>query len=181
MTVLHSPVRALATLALTLTASTQSMAQETLDLGVLKDEDISVIQKKLYELEGRAEIGYHAGWMPFDAFTTTPVGAVSYTKHREDGKALEVSIGGGYGLKNAAFRELESEAYGVAPDAYRYLGSALVDMQWAPVYAKMGWGSHRILHHDVYGLAGGGITAEQAILPDHTLAVSPTLALGVGA
>jgi outer membrane beta-barrel protein len=156
-------------------------AQETIDVGVLKDSDVSVVQNLLYPKKDHTELGFHVGWMPFDAFTTTPVGAFSYTMHRSELFALEASLGGGYGLKSRQYRQLEGPAYGIAPDAYRYLGSLLVDAQYTPIYAKMSVLGGRIFHHDLYLLGGAGLTVEQSIIPDSAMAYSPTVGLGVGA
>lgn len=158
-----------------------ALAQETIDVGVLKDTDISVVQNLLYPKKGKSELGFHAGWMPFDLYTTTPVGAVSYTMHRSELLGFEAHLGGGYGLKSGQYRELEGPAYGIAPDAYRYLGSLLIDAQYSPIYAKMNVMGNRVFHHDIYLLGGAGLTVEQAVIPDNTLAFAPTIGLGVGA
>lgn len=158
-----------------------ALAQETIDVGVLKDSDVSVVQNLLYPKKGKNELGFHAGWMPFDLYTTTPVGAFSYTMHRSELLAFEAHLGGGYGLKSAQYRELEGPAYGIAPDAYRYLGSLLVDAQYSPIYAKMNVMGNRVFHHDIYVLGGAGLTVEQAVIPDNSLAFAPTIGLGVGA
>ena len=167
--------------ALTLSLSLQASAQETIDVGVLKESEIAVVQDLLYPKKDRKEFGVHAGWMPFDAFTTTPLASFTGVLHQSETLAFEAALGGGYGLKNSAYRTLEGEAYAVAPDAYRYLGSLLIDAQYSPIYAKMNWQGNRVFHHDVYGLAGLGLTVEQAILPDGTLAFSPTAGVGIGA
>lgn len=157
------------------------LAQETINVGVLNNQDVSVVQDILYPKANTKEFGFHVGWMPFDAFTTTPLAALTYTSHRSEIIGYEFSLGGGYGLKNQAYRALEEPEYAIAPDAYRYLGSALLDAQFSPIYAKMNVGGNRIFHHDVYGLAGFGLTVEQAIIPDNDLAFSPTAGIGIGA
>ncbi|NOY27680.1 MAG: outer membrane beta-barrel domain-containing protein [Oligoflexia bacterium] len=161
-------------------ASAQDEELKTVDIGVVQDSEINVVQKLLYPKAGRSELGFHLGWMPFDAFTTTPVGAVTYGFHKTESLGFEGGIGGGYGLKNSTMRRLEGPAYAVAPDAYRYLASAWGGVEWSPIYAKMNWLGRRVIHHDVFGTATAGATMEQAILPDHTLAVAPTVGLGVG-
>jgi outer membrane beta-barrel protein len=118
--------------------------------------------------------------MPFDGYTTTPVGSVSFTKHKSETLGFEGVLSGGYSLKNFTYRQLESDAYGIQPDAYRYLMSFTGGLQWSPIYAKMNWRGKKVLHHDIYGLAGVGGTLEQAMMPDRTMAFSPTLALGAG-
>jgi len=164
-----------------LATSSVAIAQETVDVGVLRDEDISVVQKLLYSKDGRTEFGGYVGWMPFDAYTTTPMAGFGVMRHLSETMGAGVSIGGGYSLKNASYKELEGPAYGVSPDAYRYLGSALAEVAWSPIYAKMNWQGNAVVHHDIYGLVGAGITVEQAMLPDNAMAFAPTLGAGIGA
>ena len=167
--------------ALSFLLPSQAAAQETIDVGVLKESEIAVVQNLLYPKKDRTELGFHVGWMPFDAFTTTPLASFTGTKHQSESLAFEVALGGGYGLKNSAYKTLEGEAYAVAPDAYRYLGSLLIDAQYSPIYAKLNWQGNRVFHHDLYGLAGAGLTVEQAIIPDKDLSFGPTASVGVGA
>lgn len=166
------------------TASAPAHAQDeelkTVDIGVVQDSEVSVVQRLLYPKSKRSELGFHLGWMPFDAFTTTPMGAITFGGHMSETLGWEIGAGGGYGLKNATMRKLEGPAYAVSPDAYRYLASAWGGVQWAPIYAKMNWMGRKVVHHDVYGTATAGATMEQAILPDATLAFAPTIGLGVG-
>ena len=156
-------------------------AQDVLDVGILKESDISVVQKMLHPKAGKMEMGAHLGWMPFDTYTTTPMLNLSGGMHLTEERAIEVSIGGGYSLKNANYKILESPTYGITPDAYRYLGSALVSYQVSPVYAKINWLGKKVYHHDVFFSGGLGATFEKAVLPDHDTAISPTLGLGMGA
>lgn len=167
--------------ALGLPSTALAEAPKTLDVGVLKDSDVKVVQKLLYPKEGRVELGFHAGWMPFDAYTTTPVGAVSGGYHLSEMFGIELALTGGYSLKNSTYKELEGPAYGVAPDAYRFLGSVLADVQWSPIYAKFNWMGNGVIHHDVYFLGGVGGTFEQAMLPDNSSVVAPTVGIGAGA
>lgn len=158
-----------------------AFAQETVDVGVIKTEDVHVVQKLLYPKAGRTELGAHLGWMPFDTYTTTPLASLTAGKHLSELWGLELVLAGGYSLKNSTYKQLEGPAYGIAPDAYRFLGSVLVDAQWSPVYAKFNWRGNRIFHHDLYALMGAGLTVEQAMMPDASMAFAPTVGLGVGA
>jgi outer membrane beta-barrel protein len=158
-----------------------TFAQDAIDIGLLKHSDLRVVQKLVYTKTGKKEMGAHAGLMPFDAFTMTPKIDLSYGQHLSEELGWEVTLGGGYGLKNGTFRRLEGPAYAIAPDAYRYLGSVVADVQYSPVYAKLSWTGKEIYHHDLYGLLGGGVSIEQAFLPDKDLSIAPTIAIGVGA
>ena len=174
-------MRRITALLATLLASSTAMAQETIDVGTLQNKDIKVVQKLLYPKAGSMEIGGVLGWMPFDAYTTTPVGGVTVAMHNSESLAYELGLMGGYAMKNGKMKTLEGPAYGVAPDAYGYVASAIADVQWSPIYAKMNWMGRSVVHHDVFFNGGLGATFERAVLLDHDTAISPTLALGAGA
>ena len=160
---------------------TTAAAEETVDIGVLKNSDISVVQNVLFPKKDRLEVGVHLGWMPFDPLITTPNLKLSIDKHFSDTLAFSALIGGGYGLTTGKYAELASPAYGVAPYAFRYLGSATFGISWAPVYAKMNFGGSNVVHFDIMGNARVGATAESSVIPTGGFTVAPTLALGIGA
>ena len=56
---------------LTFAYSASADAQNTVDIGVIKNDDVKVVQQLLYPKEGRTEIGGHLATMPFDAYTFT--------------------------------------------------------------------------------------------------------------
>jgi outer membrane beta-barrel protein len=157
-----------------------SQAQDTLEIGVIRNDDIHVVQRMLYPKANRSEFGLHVGLMPFDPYLTTPNLQVSYTKHIKERLGISVVAGGGYGLKTGAYRTLESPAFSVAPYAYRYLGSLLAGVEWAPIYAKMNVDGANIVHYDIYGAARLGVTAEQSVVPAGGFAVGPTLSPAIG-
>lgn len=164
----------------TVTPTDEARAQDTVEIGVLKNSDLSVVQNVLYPKKERLEIGVHLGWMPFDPLITTPNLQLSIDKHFSDQLSLSVLVGGGYGLKTGRYVELEGPTYGVAPYAFRYLASALVGVAYAPVYAKMAFGARKVVHFDAYGTARIGATLEQSILADAAVTAAPTLSLGLG-
>lgn len=156
-----------------------ALAQDPVDIGVLQNSDLKVVQKVLYTKDGRAEIGVNLGMLPFDGFTFAPQLKANGGIHFSDTLGAEVQLGGGYGLANGRWNELAGPSYGVAVEAYRYLASLEADLQWTPVYAKMKLGN-TILHHDVYLLAGAGVTLEQSLLPSADIAIAPGIPLGIG-
>jgi len=161
--------------------SSSAIAQETIELGVLKDQDVHVVQDILFPKTGRLEIGGHLGWMPFDPLVTTPNAQFSIDKHFSEELALSVLIGGGYGLTTAKYKELTEPPYNVAPNAYRYLASALIGVSWAPIYGKMTARGKSVSHYDVFFSGRLGGTLEQSVIPGGGMTVAPTLSLGVGA
>ena len=173
-------IRFLPALVLGALASAPASAQETVDIGLIKNKDVAVVQKLLYPKDGATELGVAVGWMPFDRFTTTPMASLRYAKFFSEEWGFEVDVSGGWSLKNATYKELESPAYGIQPDAYRYLTGLAADVQWSPIYAKTNWRGQRVLHHDVYALAGVAATVEQAMMPDGDVAFSPGATVGVG-
>ncbi|MDP2306817.1 MAG: outer membrane beta-barrel domain-containing protein [Pseudomonadota bacterium] len=150
------------------------------DVGVLKNSDIRVVQKVLYTKEDRLELGVSLGVMPFDGYTVAPAVLGSGTMHLSEKVGVELQVGGGYGLKNGVYTQLESATYGVAVEAYRYLASVEAALQYTPIYAKMNLGNGTILHHDVYGLVGVGGTLEQSVFPSAEITIAPTLPIGIG-
>ena len=155
-------------------------AQETIDLGVIKDDDIRVVQKLLYPKANRTELGLHVGVMPFDAYVTNATGQVSFNQHFNERLSLSVIGGGGYGFKTSVYKKLESPAYGVAPYAYRYLASVLAGIEWAPLYAKMSFNGRKVIHYDVYLAARAGVTFEQSVIDGGGSALGPTVSPGIG-
>ncbi len=167
-------------LAAALLFTAPAAAQDPVDIGVIRDSDVSVVQKLLYPKKDRNEMGVHLGVMPFHQLLTTPNLQLSFDLHRSETFSLGAVLGGGFGIKNAVYRELESPKYGVAVDSYRYLGSALVGAQWAPVYAKANYNGSRVFHYDVYGAARAGASFEQSVIPAGGFALAPTVSLGIG-
>jgi outer membrane beta-barrel protein len=161
--------------------SATTLAADTVDIGIIRDSDIAVVQKLLYPKDGRSEVGVHLGVMPFDAYLTTPNAQLSYEQHLSERVGLSVVAGGGWGFKTQVYRTLESPSYGVAPYAYRYLGSALGGVEWAPVYGKLNWNGGRISHFDLYLAGRGGLSIESSVIPSGGMAFAPTLSPGIGA
>jgi outer membrane beta-barrel protein len=155
-------------------------AAQTVDIGVIRNDDITVVQRLLYPKTDRIEVGLAVGVMPFDPYLTTPNGQLWFVRHFSERGALSIVVGGGYGFKTGVYKQLESPAYGVAPYAYRYLGSALGGAEWSPIYAKLNWGGGRIAHFDVYLAGRGGLTIESSVIPDGGLAYAPTLSPAIG-
>lgn len=156
-------------------------AQETVDIGVIKDTDKKVVQKLLYPKSDRMELHASLGWMPFDALVTTPNLQLGASLHQSEEFALSAVVGGGYGLKNGTYNRLETAQYGVAVNAYRYLSSLLVGAEFSPVYGKAAMIGRGVVHYDAYGAARVGATLESSVIPRGGFTVAPTLSLAIGA
>lgn len=160
--------------------SAPAHATDTITIGILNNNDVHVVQKMLYPKGDRTELGVAVGLMPFDAFLTTPNLQFSFDKHIAETLSVSAVIGGGYGFKSKTYRTMESAAYGVAPYAFRYLGSVLGGVTYSPIYAKMSLSGAKVMHYDVYGTARAGVSTEQSVIPAGGFAIAPTLSLGVG-
>ncbi len=163
-----------------LAADDGAASPSPVDVGVIKNSDMRVVQKLLFSKEGKAEYGFALGWMPFDSYTTTPIGAVTGGWHFSEEWAAGLTLDGGYALKNFTYKQLESDAYGIQPDAYAHLVGVFADAQWSPIYAKFSWRGKKVIHHDMYFLGGVGGALEKAMMPDGATTFSPGVALGVG-
>lgn len=161
------------------------------DLGVLKQSDIRVVQRRLYSQEDRLELGAHLGLLPFEDILFTPQLLLSGGWHLSESAAVEARIGGGYGLLTNYYDAMEQA--GVVPEAYRYLGGVDVSFQWTPVYGKISLAGKRIVHTDLYLSLGGGVQLEQSIIPSDNKAdgdgddpatfptiVAPAIPLAIG-
>jgi outer membrane beta-barrel protein len=155
-------------------------AQETVDVGVVTANEMRVVQNNLYPKAGRTELAMALGWMPFDTLLTTPNAQLAFDVHQSENLAFGAVVGGGYGLKNGDYHELEGPRYGVAPDAYRYLASAIGGVEWSPIYAKANLNGARIVHYDVYGAGRAGVSLEQSVIPQGGIAIAPTISLAAG-
>ena len=158
-----------------LLGATPAFAQNAVDVGVIKNDDVKIVQKLLYPKVGRLEYGAHLGVMPFDAYTLTPTFAATIAKHFREDMGVEGTFMGGYGFKSSTYKELESP-----PTAWRRMPTASSGASWQtfsglPIYAKMNVAGQRIYHHDVFFTAGLGGTLERAIQPDASTTVSPDI------
>jgi len=161
--------------------SSLAFAQETVDLGTLRNEEIRVVQKVLYPKKDRTEVGFQFGATAFDPYMKAPKLQLTAAKHNSESLAYEVQIGAGYGIGTNTYRELSGPAYGVAPEAYRYLGSVTAGVTWSPIYAKMNYQGQRVFHHDIFIPVVAGVTVEQLAWGEKYLAFAPTVGVGVGA
>ena len=170
-------------LALALTLTPDASAQDMVDIGVLRNEDIAVVQNLLYPKQERTEVGVHLGLMPFDAYLWTPNAQLSFNKHMQENLSFSLVAGGGYGLKTAAYQEMESPSFGAAPYAYRYLASLLAGMEWNPIYAKLNLDGAHVVHFDVYLAGRAGVTLSESVIPlkQGGMSASPTLSPALGA
>jgi outer membrane beta-barrel protein len=163
-----------------LLAANAALAAGPNDLGVLANADVRVVQRQIYDKSGRMEWGAALGLAPFDPWTNAAQLALRAHLHRSDSLGVGVQVAGGAASTTGAWDALAAPPYNVAVEAYGTLATADATVEWSPVYAKMN-AAGRIVHHDLYALAGAGVTLERSVLPSGDLAWCPTLPVGFGA
>ena len=167
--------------------TSSAIAADPVDLGVLKDSEIQVIQKRLHPKDGKTEMGVQAGLIANDPYTVAPKVQLTYGAHSSETRGWELQVGLGYGIPNSHYRLLDSPAYGKVPEATRYLGSITGGLTFSPLYAKFTQDGEKVFHHDIYFPVVAGLTIEQTVDPNLNedalarFALAPTLGAGVGA
>lgn len=161
-------------------------AQDPIDLGVLRNEEIKVVQNRLYPKDGASEMGGGVSVLPVEPYTVGFGVDLWYGQHLSETMAWTARLGGGWHAGNGHWGELTSPAYGVVPEAYGYVAGLMGGVEWAPVYAKMAWKDGRVWHHDLYVplLVGGTverIVEEELLEADGSpWSIAPTIGVGIG-
>lgn len=155
-------------------------AQDPVDVAPVRDEDMPVVQERLFPKAGRTEVGVHLGVMPLDTLLVTPNVQLSVTGHLSERAALTFVAGGGWGLETQVYRKLESPTFGTAPERFRYLGSLVWGIDWAPIYGKLNTNGARVVHFDAYLAKRIGVTVESSTRPSGGLALGPTFSPAIG-
>lgn len=172
---------ALATASLAVFAlATPAAAQDPVDIGLIKNEDVRIVQKLLYPKRKRTELSAGLQFLPFDPFTMGVAAQFGFDYHLEENLSITATLGGGWSFANAQYNDLASARFGVAPDAYGYVASLQGGMAWAPIYAKLNLDGATVVHYDVYLAARVGVTLENTVVDRSTFAVSPTLTPAIG-
>ena len=104
------------------------------------------------------------------------------------GWGFEFAVQGGYGwgtghwsdvtfLGSAAGGQLTS----LGSDSSRQLVGGSANLVWSPIYAKLAWGAHKVLHFDVYATLGGHGFLGQRLEADGGLRaiVGPSVGIGL--
>ncbi len=139
------------------------------EVGVLKNEDVLVVQRVLYPHAGRTEIGFHLAGHFFDPYVVGVLGGFDMTHFFKETGGLHIQICGGYGGSNQHHQDLTSNifsdvGYTLGNDARRLLAGVTVAAELIPAYAKYNFFGKRVFHNDLYVLLGGTVYLGQGIL-----------------
>ncbi len=131
------------------------------EVGVLRNEDVRVVQKNLYVKKGHHEIGFMITTNPWDAYNAGVMAGFDLTLNPSENAGIEIMVQGGYGWGNGHWRDVTflgnaagGQLTSLGSDAARQLVGGSINLVWSPIYAKLAWGRQRVLHFDVYGTLG---------------------------
>ncbi len=159
------------------------------EVGVLKYEDVAVVQKILYPHTGRTELGFHLGGHFFDPYAVGFIAGFDMTHFFKETGGLHVQICGGYGGPNQHHQDLTSNifsdvGYTLGNDGRRILAGVTVAAELIPAYAKYNFFGKRVFHNDLYVLLGGTFYLGHGLLESSRegtrLRVIPGPMVGVG-
>ena len=139
------------------------------EVGVLKYEDVAVVQKILYPHMGRTELGFHLGGHFFDPYAMGFIAGFDMTHFFKEDAGLHIQLCGGYGGPNQHHQDLTSNifsdvGYTLGNDARRLLAGLTVAVEFIPAYAKYNFFGKRVFHNDLYVLAGGTVYLGHGLL-----------------
>lgn len=157
------------------------------EVGVLRNEDVRVVQKNLYVKRGHHEVGFLLTTQPWDVYAAGAMAGLDITFNPSEVAGVEIMLQGGYGWGTGHWRDvtfLGSAAGGqltsLGSDAARQLVGGSVNLVWSPVYAKLAWGRRRVVHFDVYGTLGAHGYLAQRLEADAGFKAVLGPSLGVG-
>ncbi len=158
------------------------------EVGVLRNEDVRVVQQNLYVKKGHHEIGFLITTQPWDVYSAGVMAGLDITFNPSENVGVELMVQGGYGWGTGHWRDvtfLGSAAGGqltsLGSDASRQLVGGSLNLVWSPIYAKLAWGRRHVLHFDVYGTLGAHGYLAQRLEADAGLRgiFGPSIGLGL--
>ena len=158
------------------------------EVGVLRNEDVRVVQKNLYVKKGHHEIGFLISGNPFDVYVNGVMAGFDLTLNPSEKLGVEILVQGGYGWGNGHWRDVTflgtasgGQLSSLGSDAARSLVGGNINVVWSPIYAKLAWGTKHVLHFDIYGILGAHGYLAQRLEADAGLRalVGPSAGIGV--
>ncbi len=157
------------------------------DVGVLRNKDVRVVQKNLYIKRGHHEVGFLLSTQPFDPYTAGLMMGLDVTFNPSENVGVEFMIQGGYGWGNGHWQDVTylgtsagGQLTGLGSDAARQLVGGSANVVWSPIYAKLAWGTRRVVHFDIYGTLGAHGYLAQRLEADAGLRGIAGPSVGIG-
>lgn len=157
------------------------------EVGVLRNEDVRVVQKNLFVKKGFHEVGFLLSTNPGDAYIHGVMLGLNATLNPTEKLGVEFGLQGGYGWGNSHWQDvtfLGNSAGGnltsLGSDAARQLVGGYAGVIWSPIYAKLAWGTKKVIHFDVYTTLGGHAYLAQRVEADGGLVAVAGPSVGIG-
>jgi outer membrane beta-barrel protein len=146
-------------------------------------QDIVVIPRKRFLKGGRLELAPFTGMSVNDILIRHYVFGVDLNYFITD--ALSIGLQGNYYVKQLTDREtLIGLQYNRIPTLNRYLWSGMLNFGYIPAYGKFALFNKNIVHWEIIGSAGVGVTQTEIIPRDlkfdafQTMAITPDFGIG---
>lgn len=141
------------------------------EIGVLKTKEVQIVQKMLFRKEKRHDVGLFGAIQFNDPWVRPILLGLSYTWHLKEKLGVEViPFSWGFKVTTSAWETITNDPYnpgeGYYPDANRILINSQVNAVYSPIYAKLNFFSLKVIHFDMYGLAGIGYSATRRLLDE---------------
>ncbi len=157
------------------------------EVGILRNEDVRVVQQNLYVKRGHHEVGFLLTTQPFDPYVAGLMLGFNATLNPSEYLGVEFLVQGGYGWGNSHWQDvtfLGTAAGGnlasLGSDAARQLFGGSINLVWSPIYAKLAWGTQAVAHFDVYGTLGAHGYLGQRLEADGGFRALAGPSIGVG-
>ncbi|MEE2828018.1 MAG: outer membrane beta-barrel domain-containing protein [Myxococcota bacterium] len=158
------------------------------EVGVLRNEDVRVVQKNLFVKKGFHEVGFLISTQPWDNYVGGVMGGLNVTLNPTEKFGFEFAVQGGYGWGTGHWNDVTflgaaagGQLTSLGSDSSRQLVGGSANLVWSPIYAKLAWGARKVLHFDVYATLGGHGFLGQRLEADGGLRaiVGPSVGIGL--
>jgi outer membrane beta-barrel protein len=157
------------------------------EVGVLRNEDVRVVQKNIFIKKGNHELGLILSTQPWDAYVGGAMLGFNATINPAENFGFEFAVQGGYGWGNGHWNDVTflgtssgGNLTSLGSDASRQLVGGYANVVWSPIYAKLAWGRAKVIHFDVYWTLGGHGYLAQRVEADGGLRALAGPSVGVG-
>ena len=142
-------------------------------IGILRFEDIQVIEPDPFQVAERLEVGAHLGVLPLDPWVVAASLGLSAGYHLSETTSAELKLTFMRGDTTAEAERLQ-EFGGLVVDSFTPVFSTWVTGTWAPVYGKFNLAGRGVVDYDLGVFAGPGIFLARRTIYDNVESVEVT-------
>lgn len=135
------------------------------DIGILKNEEVQVVQHALYEKAGAFAVGFQLGAVGGDPYYHAISQGVHGSYFLSESLGLTLSIDNYLGMPSQEAERLSTYG-GVTVDGFAPRLSATAGAEWAPIYGKFNLMGQGVVHYDTYLSGGLGLYLAQRTIFD---------------